>query len=386
MGAVSDRPPPPRPRASDPACPREPARPNRAPHPHGSPGSLGPLVLGLNAIIVAVTDEVPRIVTVPFPEAIPPTEPSPSFPFGPLDVGGHKTLERALREWVGERTGLELGYVEQLYTFGDRYRNPTERSGGGRVVSVAYLALVHKAETSGTARWHEIYDFLPWEDGRSGRPKLIDATMSPAFDRWIAKAEDPALGRARRERVDIAFGLHGVPWDGYRVLERYELLYEAGLVAERHTDLREASLRGAPPTEADAAETDPAEAGPAEVTGPAETEPLALGRPMALDHRRILANALTRLRGKLKYRPVVFELLPPVFTLLMLQRLIEALSGVRLHKQNFRRLVDRSGLVEGTGERNAHTGGRPAELFRFRRDVLRERPAPGVGYLPGIKR
>ena len=107
-----------------------------------------------------------------------------------------------------------------------------------------------------------------------------------------------------------------------------------------------------------------------------------LGRAMALDHRRILATALGRLRGKIKYRPVVFELLPPEFTLTHLQRVVEALSGVRLHTANFRRLVERGGLVEGTGHMDEHTGGRPAELHRFRREVLRERRAPGVG-LPG---
>jgi hypothetical protein len=106
---------------------------------------------------------------------------------------------------------------------------------------------------------------------------------------------------------------------------------------------------------------------------------------MALDHRRILATALGRLRGKLKYRPVIFELLQPTFTLLQLQRVVEALAGVRLHKQNFRRLVETGGLVEGTGRQDAQTGGRPAELFVFRRDVLRERPAPGVG-LPSARR
>ena len=96
---------------------------------------------------------------------------------------------------------------------------------------------------------------------------------------------------------------------------------------------------------------------------------------MALDHRRILATALGRLRGKLKYRPVVFELLPASFTLLQLQRVVEALAGVGLHKQNFRRLVETGGLVEGTGRQHPPTGGRPAELFVFRREVLRERPA-----------
>jgi hypothetical protein len=99
---------------------------------------------------------------------------------------------------------------------------------------------------------------------------------------------------------------------------------------------------------------------------------------MLADHRRILATGISRLRGKLKYRPIVFELAPERFTLGWLQLIVEAISGLELHKQNFRRLLERTGLVEGTGLMEARTGGRPAELFRFRREVLRERPVGGV--------
>jgi len=257
---------------------------------------------------------------------------------------------------VAQQTGLQLGYVEQLYTFGDRFRDPREREGGPRVVSAGYLALMEEQEVAGAggARWHDVYEFLPWEDWREGRPQLLARTVEPALAAWARGGGREA--RARRERVDLTFGVDA-PWDPYRVLERYELIYEVKLVRESWTD------RGEPP---------PAKA-------------LLLGRPMALDHRRILATALGRVRGKLKYRPVVFELLPPTFTLSRLQRVVEALAGVRLHKQNFRRLVERGGLVEGTGRLELSTGGRPAELFRFRREVLRERPAPGVG-LPGALR
>jgi hypothetical protein len=101
---------------------------------------------------------------------------------------------------------------------------------------------------------------------------------------------------------------------------------------------------------------------------------------MALDHRRILATAIGRLRGKIKYRPVVFELMPPEFTLTALQNTVEAIAGRHLHKQNFRRLVEATALVEPTGEMATATGGRPAALFRFRRDVLEERPAPGLRF------
>jgi hypothetical protein len=99
---------------------------------------------------------------------------------------------------------------------------------------------------------------------------------------------------------------------------------------------------------------------------------------MAADHRRILATAIARLRAKIKYRPVVFELMPPSFTLLQLQRAVEALAGVKLHKQNFRRLVAQQGLVEETGRIVTATGGRPAREVRFRQEVVLERLAPGV--------
>jgi hypothetical protein len=319
------------------------------------------IVIGLNAVIVAVTDEEPRLLTVERSEhgLAGRGAHEPALPFGPLDPAGHRTLELGLRAWVREQTGLDLGYVEQLYTFGDRHRDPRERAGGPRVLSIAYLALVREGRVSGAgqARWRGFYEFLPWEDGRAGRPALVEKVIAPALGRWVAGAPDAETRRARRERADIVFGLRGAAFGTERVLERYELLYEAGLVDEAWRDQR----------------------------GPAPEGVVGVGEPMALDHRRLLATALGRLRGKLKYRPVVFELLPATFTLLRLQRVVEALAGVRLHKQNLRRLAEQGGLVEGTGVIEPRPVGRPAELFRFRREVLRERLAPGVG-LPALPR
>src|SRR5262249_58369351 len=100
------------------------------------------------------------------------------------------------------------------------------------------------------------------------------------------------------------------------------------------------------------------------------------GEPMRFDHRRILATAIARLRAKLKYRPVVFELMPAEFTLTELQRTVEAISGRHLHKQNFRRLVESAALVEPTGVMSTQTGGRPAALFPLRPQGVQERPAP----------
>ena len=323
------------------------------------------IAIGLNAVIVAVTEEVPRILTVrsrPTPSGVDGLEDEEALPFGPLDPEVDRTLDRGLRRWVHEQTGLPLGYVEQLYTFGDRDRDPQAAKEGLRIVSVAYLALVREVSVRLEARWRDWYEFLPWEDWRNGRPPLIDRLIAPAVDAWITAAPEAPLRQERRERADIVFGLGGASWDEERVLERYELLYEASLVSEAWRDraIRDPETPAIPP------------------------DPFP-GLPMAVDHRRILATALGRLRGKIKYRPVVFELLPPTFTLLQLQRVVEALAGTRLHKQNFRRLVENAGLVVGTGRQDVQTGGRPAELFVFRRDVLRERPAPGVG-LPHVRR
>jgi hypothetical protein len=340
------------------------------------------IVIGLNAVIVAVTEENPRILTVRRADhslagelnahnSISQTESPDAIPFGPFDAASDRTLELGLRRWVREQTGLELGYVEQLYTFGDRNRDPSESEGGPRVVSIAYLALVHEGKPSGTAGadWREWYLFLPWEDWRAGRPEIIESHIAPALQQWVEAAHNPRTRQERRERSDINFGLGGAPWVPERVLERYELVYEIDLAVESLRDRGKATDR-------------------LSLSGRQTRDLLPwtpqLGHPMALDHRRILATALGRLRGKLKYRPVVFELLPSTFTLFQLQRVVEALAGVRLHKQNLRRLVETGGLVEGTAQFDQRTGGRPAELFRFRRDVLRERPAPGVG-LPGIR-
>jgi hypothetical protein len=99
---------------------------------------------------------------------------------------------------------------------------------------------------------------------------------------------------------------------------------------------------------------------------------------MAHDHRRILATGIARLRAKIKYRPVVFELMPQRFTLLQLQRTVEALAGRLLHKQNFRRLIEAQDLVEEAGGTASDSAGRPAKLFRFRHAVLVERAIVGT--------
>ena len=295
--------------------------------------------IGLSAAIVSVEGERPSVLVVSHEGA------DDALPFGPFDPGHHRTLESGLRKWVGEQTRFDLGYTEQLYTFGDKGRHlSSSGDGSARVVSVGYLALTRQGKEAPETQWRGWYHYFPWEDWRDTRPAMIDSAILPALKKFVKDAPNPEAAELRRERVNMCFG---EGWDEERVLERYELLYEAGLVEEFYRDA------GKPVKQ-------------------------ALGTAMQFDHRRILATAIARLRGKLKYRALVFELMAPTFTLLELQRAVEALAGLRLHKQNFRRLVAEQGLVEGTGKFNAPARGRPAELFRFRREVLRERQAPGV--------
>jgi hypothetical protein len=315
-----------------------------------------PIEIGLTAAIVAVESEEPAILIAGDPGG---GEPRAGLPFGPFDPLAHRTFEIGLRAWVQAQTGLRVGYVEQLYTFGDRGRHARLGDTGPHVVSVGYLALTRMPEEvtamkdAGAAfdRW---YRYFPWEDWRGKPPRVLDETILPLLEQWASAAARPEPGRAigRRERVRLCFGIGGSPWDEEKVLDRYELLYEAGLVEEARRDGREAAL--------------------------VRNNLPFLGEPMRFDHRRVLATAIARLRAKLKYRPVVFELMPAEFTLTELQRMVEAISGRRLHKQNFRRLVEAAALVEPTGSSSALTGGRPAALFRFRREVVQERPAPGL--------
>lgn len=305
------------------------------------------ITIGLSAVVVAVSGDEPKVLAVRSAG-----EPAAALPSGPLEPQ-HRTLETGLRAWVEAQTRQGLGYVEQLYTFGDRDRQSTRAATLSRVLSVGYLALAREARPAGPsgAVWCDWYRYFPWEDWRRGRPKILGRIAS-GLRRWSADAATAAERGAREARARLTFGLAGSAWNEERALERYELLYEAGLVPEAQRD------RGG------------ARAAPAEAIGE--------GEPMLSDHRRILATAIARLRGKIKYRPVVFELMPPAFSLSQLQRTVEALAGVRLHKPNFRRLIERQGLVEETGEFTTETGGRPARLVRFRGEVLLERPAPGM--------
>ena len=310
--------------------------------------------IGLNAAIVALDHLAPVFLTVPGPRG----DGLNGLPYGRFAPLQHRTMEMAVRSFVQKQTGFQLGYIEQLYSFGDRGRAASALDEGEmHVVSIGYLALTRLSEPSALGgKWRGWYTAFPWEDWREGVPDIIEAEILPRLKKWANKLQKGGLQRHALDRVNICFSTNKTTWDEEKVLDRYELLYEAGLVFEAKRDGREAAR---------------------------EWEALPrLGEAMMVDHRRILATGMSRMRAKIKYRPVIFDLMPASFTLLQLQQTVEAISGGLLHKQNFRRLVENAGLVVTTGKMSSETGGRPAKLFRFRKEILLERRTAGVRVRP----
>ncbi|WP_350560575.1 NrtR DNA-binding winged helix domain-containing protein [Psychrobacter sp. CAL346-MNA-CIBAN-0220] len=308
------------------------------------------------AVLIAITDHTARVLTVDQGKLL------PNGPLMPL----HRSLQSGVRQWVEEQTQQQLGYLEQLYTFVDTNRRNID---GHALVYVSYLGLVQETQTAqlqSQALWCDWYDYFPWENHLNGEPEIIKQMIVPALSDWAKTAVDAATQHRRQQRICLCWGVDdktldetannqkiadmphrfgrtdNSDWVAEHVLLRYEMLYEAGLIQEA-SNYQPNKL-------------------------PADWSQM-IGAPMYYDHRRVIATAISRLRAKIEYRPLIFGLMPDVFTLLQLQQSVEALSGVRLHKQNFRRLLDSQNLVMPTGNSSSAQRGRPAKLYRFCHDI-----------------
>lgn len=301
-------------------------------------------------------------------------------PFGGLDAwpGGFTdwsdadTRQTAVRE-LCEETGVAApDFVEELASYSRNGRDPRqfagtrdERTGawtarGARVTTAAYLMLTRDphgaaaprgADDAASAHWADVYAYLPWEDVRDDVRRRATLRTARALEAWAADDGE------RRARVHDLFDL--AEWNEERAAERWALLMDAGLVPEAR---RDRWGRGA-----------------------ARGEDASFGRQMAFDHREILADALGRIRGKIKYTPAaLMALAGPEATLDELQAACEAIAGRPLHRSNFRRAVAPSPrtaprtprIVVKTGRRRAREGKGPGvapEIYRFRDDAVRAR-------------
>lgn len=287
-----------------------------------------------------------------------------AWPGGFMDWTDADTREAAIRE-LREETGVRAPeFVEALGSYSRNGRDPRqfagtrdERTGGwtargARVTTAAYLMLTRDphgsaaptgADDAAHAHWADVYAYLPWEDLRDEARQARLQRVVEALDGWAHAVPDGV------DRVRELFGLR--EWNEERTAERWALLMEAGLVPEARRDRwgRSESRAG------DA----------------------RFGREMAFDHRQILADALGRVRGKIKYTPAaLMALTGPEATLDELQAACEAIAGRLLHRSNFRRAVAPAEhgtsraprIVARTGQRKPREGKGPGvapEVYRF---------------------
>lgn len=179
-------------------------------------------------------------------------------------VHEHESLDDAARRELREETGLEKLYLEQLYTFGDRGRDPR-----GHVVTVAYYALVKLAD-------HK-----------------VRAATDASSAAWFSVSEASRL---------------------------------------------------------------------------------------AFDHGKILETALARLKGKVRYQPIGFELLPVKFALSELQHLYEVILETELDKRNFRKKILASELLIELDEIQQDVAHRAARLYKFDDRKYRQLVKQGVNF------
>ncbi len=213
--------------------------------------------------------------------------------------------------------------------------------------SISYLGLTREASAAGEpdAGWRNWYRYFPWEDWRDGPPRVRRA-IEPRLGAWARGAGDARSAASASSGSSVAFAC-GARWNEELVLQRYEMLCEAGLVPEAGT--------AAKATRSVAGRADGARPSP----HPRDRH-CAAARQDQIPPGGVRADAAEASRcctcsARSRRWP-----------------------GVRLHKQNFRRLIEQQGLVEETGEVSTETGGRPAKLFRFRREVLVERAISGA--------
>lgn len=286
----------------------------------------------LIAVLVTIIDNRPCVMTIHKGTML------PSGPFEP----GHRSLQVGLRAWIHQQTRYPVGFLEQLYTFADQNRIPSQPE--IRTISISYLGLVRQQDFSlRETEWHAWYEYFPWEDGQNPEAKSLHQSMIEALFAWQQQKKHDA--EITKRRIEFLFGLKHYAWNEDLILQRYELLYEAGLVPE--------------------------------AKGTNQQRLTFVGTSMYADHRRILATAIARLRAQIKYKALVFELMPEEFTLLQLQKTIERITGCSLHKSNFRRMMEQQNLIEETGHITDQYRGRPAKLFRYRKLIVDARAMSG---------
>lgn len=296
--------------------------------------------------------------------------------------GGQIDLDRSVA-FAGQQFGVEVGH-------GSEYRRDLPASSGLRGLTASYLRdtymyMVDKRRVEDDSEFLASYDpnvfprpslavDVVVASVRAGRlcALLVRRAEQPQKDRWALPGGfvgmDESLDAAARRVLSTKGGLEDL------YLEQLYTFGDPGrdprtrvvsVVYMALVDLaRLEAAAGQGSTDRCVADVQVSWDG--ETGGPVDAlDTYGASMRLAFDHSVILGMAVLRLRGKLDYAPVGFELLPEEFTLRRLQDIHEAVSGRRVNKDSFRRRMLAGGQLEATGARESDVAYRPAELYRF---------------------
>lgn len=358
-----------------------------------------------DAVCFAPSEDGQALEVLTITRAAAPFQGLEAFPGGFIDwATDASTRETAIRE-LREETGTAAPvFFEELKLFDANGRDPRQWAGreengawvmvGARVVSHAFLALTSReartapmaADDAAAAHWCPITRYLPYEDTRDPlwvprMRRLLDVLFT-----WANGAGESRLASgvpaARAARIHAAFGhLSMGQWNEELAADRVRLLEEAGLFEEGR---RNAWGDVAAPRE-DLRAALAARARPRRLAGPDMPVP-TLGAAMAFDHRLMLATALGRLRGKIKYVPATLAALTgPSPSMADVHAVAQGVAGRGMHRANFHRLLtDSLGLLTPAGPRPRGPGkGRPGPVptaYRYVTGVESLRLDPSIRY------
>lgn len=216
-------------------------------------------------------------------------------------VSVHESIEDAARRELFTETNIDNIYMEQLYTWGEVERDPRMR-----VISSSYMALVDRTTLN------------------------VQAGDDAADAAWFEVA-DQLIGTTRKE-LERGYELEKL----IRITLQNEQTTLSGVV--RHTETVQGHVRQ---THSQIVESG----------------------GLAFDHLLMVRYAIERLRGKVEYTDIIFNLMPPLFTLSELQRVYEIILGKELLAAAFRRKIADS--VTETEEYTKDAGHRPSKLYRY---------------------
>ncbi|MBL4618211.1 MAG: hypothetical protein JKY46_10995 [Robiginitomaculum sp.] len=283
--------------------------------------SASSMLVDLRLSVLACDSQTARVLT-----ALDSDHRTRKLPVFSVDIKNFDTPQKALRQQLGKALSSQLPYLEQVAIGVEN---------GRLVCDLLGLVADRNAFRLPTCDWWPLFELFPWEDWRKCTPKNVTEVLLPQLYLQADK---------QKQKLDIIgrlFGQNGFLWHSENIDQRFEMLYQAGLLPEALRDRSGAKI------------------------SVRHHHVAVFGQTMLGKDRLQLAKSLSRLRQLLLLRPVLNYLLLAPFSLGDLLKTIENISGVGLHTQNFRRDILRGGAVKDIGAIRSTRTGRPAKLYNW---------------------